>query len=306
MTSPTANSTLRASLYMVIAMASFVSNDTMVKLVGTSMPVGEIVLIRGFMTILFIGAICLHQRAFSALPHMMSKPVMLRASLDLSGTLLFVTALMHMEIANLTAVLQVVPLAVAFLSALILGEQVGWRRLAAIAVGFIGVLLIVKPAPSTFSIYEVMALGIVLSVAFRDIVTKRIPARVPILIVAFANSILITLGGLVLALLQGIDVPEAWQVGYLAIAAVFLSLGYLFMVATLRLGDLSATAPYRYTIMLFAIISGIVVFHEFPDWLSMIGMALVAAAGLYAAQREARLKNTSGTQMPSGRLPIPE
>jgi drug/metabolite transporter (DMT)-like permease len=90
--------------------------------------------------------------------------------------------------------------------------------------------------------------------------------------------------------------PQLWQIGFLACAAVFLGTGYMFMVSTLRLGELSATAPYRYSIVLFAILSGITVFGEYPDGPAYAGMVLVVATGLYAAHREARLKDISRTQ----------
>ena len=155
--------------------------------------------------------------------------------------------------------------------------------------GFVGVLLIVRPSPSTFTIYEVLALGIVFVLAFRDLITKRIPAHIPTFIIALANACFVALGGLVFGLYQGFQKVELWQFGLLCAAAILLATGYMFMVATLRLGELSATAPFRYSNVLFAIILGMVVFSEFPDAVSYAGMALVIAAGIYAAHREAIL-----------------
>jgi len=289
------HTTLRSGLFMVLAMGSFVANDTMVKLVGRSLPVGEIIALRGIMAALFIAAICASQGVLSSFTQLRNKNVLARASLDLIATILFITALMHMQIANLTAVMQAVPLAVALLSVLFLGEKVGWRRSLAIVLGFIGVLLIVKPIPQTLTLYDFFALLVVIAVAVRDLVTRNIPSRVPTLIVALANAIFVTLGGTVLLLFQGHVTPQVWQIAYLAIAAVFLASGYMFMVATLRLGELSATAPFRYTIMIFAIMSGVLVFGEFPDWLAITGMVLIVATGLYAAHREARIRDISQT-----------
>lgn len=283
---------------MVLAMGSFVANDTMVKLVGMSLPVGEIIALRGIMAVLFIAAICAAQGVLASLPQLRNRHVLMRASLDLIATILFISALMHMQIANLTAVMQAVPLAVALLSVIFLNERLGWRRSSAIVLGFIGVLLIVKPAPQAFTIYDVFALLVVAAVAVRDLVTRRIPSRVPTQIVALANAVFVTIGGATLLLFQGHVTPQGWQIAYLAIAAVFLASGYMFMVATLRLGELSATAPFRYTIMIFAIMSGILVFEEFPDWLAIMGMALIVATGLYAAHREAKLKPATGTAVP--------
>jgi drug/metabolite transporter (DMT)-like permease len=291
------NTALRAGLLMVLAMGAFVSNDTMVKIVGQSLPVGEIIMIRGAMALLILTVICIRQRVLGSLMELRNGRVLVRTVLDLIATIAFVTALMHMQIANLTAVLQAVPLAVTLLSVIVLRERVGWRRSSAIALGFIGVLLIVKPSPSNFSVYDLLALLIVVAVALRDIFTRLIPVRIPTYVIALANAACVTAGGGALVMVQGFVAPQVWQLGILALAAVFLSSGYLLMVATLRLGELSVTAPFRYSIMVFAIMSGIFVFGEFPDWLAGMGMILIVATGLYAAHREARLR--SKARMPT-------
>jgi drug/metabolite transporter (DMT)-like permease len=291
------NTAMRAGLFMVLAMASFVSNDTTIKVLGQSLPVGEIIMLRGFMAFILIGAICAWQGLLPEVPKIVTRTVILRNCMDLISTVAFVTALMHMQIANLTAVMQAVPLAVALLSMLFLKERVGPRRMAAIVLGFIGVIMIVKPSVSNFTAFELLALVIVFCVAVRDLITKRIPARIPTFVIALGNAGFVTAGGALLSLYEGVQWPEPWQWGLLAMAAVFLASGYLFMVATLRLGDLSGTAPFRYSIMIFAIISGIAVFHEFPDFIATLGMILIIGSGLYAAHREARL--SSSARMPA-------
>ncbi len=281
------NTALRAGLLMVCAMGSFVCNDTIVKIVGEHLPVGELIALRGIMAMAILTAICAWQGLLPEFSKIRQKNVLMRSTCDLFATISFVTALVHMPIANLTSVMQAVPLAVALLSMLFLGEEVGWRRMIAIVGGFIGVLMIVKPSVSNFSIYEVLALAIVFFVAVRDLLTKTIPARVPVFVVALANAGFVTAGGLALAMWQGFTWPEPWEAGLLALAACFLSAGYLLMVATLRVGELTGTAPFRYSVMVFAIISGILVFGEFPDWIAILGMVLIVACGLYAARREA-------------------
>lgn len=281
------NTALRAGLLMVYAMGSFVCNDTIVKIVGKHLPVGELIALRGVMAMAILTAICAAQGLLGDLPKIRQKNVLMRSTCDLFATIAFVTALVHMPIANLTSVMQAVPLVVALLSMLFLGEEVGWRRMIAIVGGFIGVLLIVKPSVSNVSVYEVLALAIVLFVAVRDLLTKTIPARIPVFVIALANAGFVTVGGAALMLFQGAQRPEAWEVGLLALAACFLSAGYLLMVATLRLGELTGTAPFRYSVMVFAIISGVVVFGEFPDWIAILGMVLIVVCGLYAAHREA-------------------
>jgi drug/metabolite transporter (DMT)-like permease len=286
---PPQNDALRAGLYMVAAMACFILNDTCIKVIGTSLPLGEIISIRGVLSVLVIASICAHQGVLGSVTQVFTPKVIARSLLDVAGTFMFLTALRHMPIANLTAILQSVPLAVVLVSVIFLKEKVGLRRTGAIVAGFIGVVLIVRPTPSTFTVYEVIALGIVFVLAFRDLITKRIPAHIPTFIIALANACFVALGGIIFGLYQGFQRVELWQLGLLCAAALLLASGYLFMVSTLRLGDLSGTAPFRYSNVIFAIILGMAIFGEFPDTISYAGMALIIAAGLYAAHREAKL-----------------
>ncbi len=283
---PPQNQALRASAYMVAAMASFVLNDACIKYIGTSLPLGEIMSIRGFIAVAIIAAFCASQGELRYASHIFSRWVLLRSLLDIAGTIMFLIALMHIPFANLTAILQSVPLVVVLLSVLFLGEKVGIRRVLAIVAGFIGVMLIMRPQSSTFTIYEGLAVGIVLAVAVRDLVTKRIPANIPIFVIALANAGFVTLGGLAIAFTQGFAPVALWQLVLLTLSAALLASGYVLMVATLRLGDLSATAPFRYSSVLFSIVLGMVIFSEFPDAPAYFGMGLIIAAGLYAAHRE--------------------
>jgi drug/metabolite transporter (DMT)-like permease len=219
-----------------------------------------------------------------------NRHVFLRTFFDFVGTLLFITALTHMQIANLTAINQTVPLAVTTLSALILGERIGAARIAAIIIGFAAVLIIVRPNPTTLSLYDGIGFSVVFTIAARDLATRKIPRSIPTLVVALANAALIALGGWLTVALQGFVTPAVWQLALMAFAAVFLALGYMLMVATLRLGDISASAPFRYSVMVFALIAGMVVFHEFPDGWAILGMAMIVATGLVMARREARLQ----------------
>ena len=281
------NNTLRAGLYMVITTACFVAGDTCIKLIGTSLPLGQVIGIIGVVSSVFLFLVCGQQGILKDVPLIFTRTVLLRSLFDTMGSFMFVSALMHMPLANLSAVMQSVPLVVVAVGVIFLGEKAGLSRIAAVIAGFLGVLLIVKPMPQTITIYEFLALGAVIVVAFRDLVTKRIPAHVPLLIIALANAIFISLSGFGVGLLQGFKSVEVWHWALLLGAGLFVTLSYFFIVATVRLGELSATAPFRYSEVVFAIIAGIVVFGEYPDAIAYLGMALVIAAGLFAAHREA-------------------
>ena len=281
------NHTLRAGFYMVITTACFVGGDTCIKLIGTTLNIGEIICLVGLFSTFFLFLICAQQGVLNSAAMILTRMVLWRSLLDVLGSFMFVSALMHMPLANLSSVMQSVPLVVVVVAVIFLGEKAGLARIAAVVTGFAGVLLIVKPSLQTISIYEFLAMGAVVVVALRDLVTKRIPSHVPLLIIALAHAIFVSLSGFGFGLVQGFRDIEAWQLASLAGAGLFVTCGYFFIVATVRLGELSATAPFRYTEVVFAIIAGTLVFNEFPDLLSYVGMALVIAAGLYAAHSEA-------------------
>ena len=194
----------------------------------------------------------------------------------------------------------VIPLCVVVFAVVFLGERAGIERIGAVIVGFIGVILVVKPSLQTFNIYELLALCTVAIVATRDLVTKTIPATVPLMIIALGNAVFVTIGGFFYGLAQGFQNVNGWQFGLLLIAGLLITMGYILIVLTVRLGELSATAPFRYAEVIFAIIAGIVVFNEYPDLLSYFGMALIISAGLYAARHEAvRSRKAAAELMPS-------
>jgi S-adenosylmethionine uptake transporter len=281
------NHTLRAGLYMVITTACFVAGDTCIKLIGTSLPVAQVIGLIGLVSSLFLLLVCGQQGILKTVPLIFTRTVLLRSLFDTMGSFMFVSALMHMPLANLSSVMQSVPLVVVAVGVIFLGEKAGLSRIAAVIAGFVGVLLIVKPSPQTITVYEIFAVGAVIVVAFRDLVTKRIPAHVPLLVIALANAIFISLSGFGVGVVQGFKNVEAWQWALLLGAGLFVTISYFFIVATVRLGELSATAPFRYSEVVFAIIAGILVFGEYPDAISYVGMALVICAGLFAAHREA-------------------
>ncbi len=288
---------LKGGIYMAIAMAGFVSNDTLMKLLSSELPVGTLIFWRGIFASLILFSTLSFNGALSHLPMAASPKVVLRSLTDGIATILFITALVHMPIANLTSISHAAPLVVTALAAIFLKEHVGWRRSTAILVGFLGVLLITRPSSGGFDRYALMGVGVVAGVALRDILTRRIPSSVPAPVVAFANSTLVVVAAVVLAQMEGgLQMPRGHQLLYLAAAGVFLSLGYLFMVHTLRYADVSASAPIRFTGVLWALLSGILVFGEIPNRLALAGIVLIVASGIYTLHREAKLKRLKAAQ----------
>lgn len=278
---------LRGALFMVISMAAFTVNDAIAKFVSDSMNMAQVMLVRGVFASMLVGVIAWQSGALTQLRHALNSMVMLRVAGDAAGTLTFLLALQHLPLANVSAILQALPLAVAMGAALFLGEGVGWRRWLAISVGFIGVLIVVRPGVEGFSVHSLLVLACVLFCAVRDLATRRIPEAIPSLLVSAVTSIAITiLGAALLPAMGGWTPMQPSMVLYLALAAVLVLIGYQFIIMAMRVGDISFIAPFRYTALLWAIALSIMIFGDFPDSAMIMGSAIIVASGLYTLYRE--------------------
>ena len=275
---------------MMLSMAGFVLNDTLMKSLSADLPMFQAIFLRGVVATSLIAGLAWYRRELWYRPGRGAVKVMgLRVIGELGATVCFITALFNMPIANATAILQVMPLAVTLGAALFLGEAVGWRRFSAIFVGFVGVMLIVRPGAEGFTIYSVYALAAVVFLVLRDLTTRRLPIGVPSMFVAVISSIAImTMGGIMSATASWQPVT-LMQLATLALAAVFVLMGYLFGIMTMRVGDIGFISPFRYTILIWAILLGIVVFGDIPDAMTLLGSAIVVLTGLYTFYRERRL-----------------
>ncbi|MEZ5925966.1 MAG: DMT family transporter [Hyphomicrobiaceae bacterium] len=277
-------------LGMLAAMACFVLNDAFVKLVGLKLPIAQIISIRGLFAFAIVLPIAWRFDALRAAHRLLQPTVALRVLGEVSATGLFLLGLVNMPFAEANAVLQFTPLAVTAASALVLGERVGWRRWLAAAAGLAGVLMIIKPGSSAFNWYSVPLLGSVLCVVVRDLATRRIDLGIPTLLITVVSAASVTVFGLFLSVLQPWQPATSKDILYLMGAAVFLVMGYFTITMALRSGEIAAVAPFRYSVVVYAIITGYLIWGEVPDIWAVAGVTIVATAGLYTFHRERRLK----------------
>lgn len=278
---------LRGALYMMVAMVGFAFNDAITKHSSASMNMAQVMLVRGVFASTLVAMLAWRHGAL-ATPRLALHPlVALRALAESGGTLCFLLALAHLPLANVSAVMQALPLAVTMGAALVFGEGVGWRRWLAIVAGFIGVMIVVRPGFEGFSSYSLLALASVVCCVVRDLVTKRIPAVIPTLLVSTTTAMIITiLGALLLVPMGGWTPMSSSDLTLLAIAAVLVLIGYQFVILSMRTGDVSFVAPYRYTALLWSMLLGFGVFGDVPDSAMLLGSAIVVASGLYTFYRE--------------------
>jgi len=278
---------------MTLAMAGYVINDVFIKIAAEDLPLFQAIFIRGFFITAVIGVWVIVRGQVAAIPRVVNPMILTRVAMEALSTAAFLTALTKLPLAPLTAVFQIVPLAVTFVAARLLREPVSIHRAGAVVAGFGGVLLIVKPWSEAFSGWYLLGLVAVALIVVRELVTRRIASDVPSLVVAFGSAVAITAMGLIVSLIAGWGAMDARAVGLLFMAAAFLSLGYVASVVTIRVGELSFSAPFRYTILLFAIILQIVVFREIPDALTFVGSGIIVVAGLWAFAHEQLVLGTT-------------
>lgn len=272
---------------MAVSMAAFTMNDSITKVVAAEMNFGQVMLVRGLFAIVLVATLAWHQGALRPLRTLMIKPVGLRVIGEIGGSLTFMTALANLPLANTSAILQALPLAITLGAALLLNEPVGWRRWSAIVAGFIGVLVIVRPGFSGFSQYSLFALVSVGFCALRDLATRQIPPQLPSLFITLLTTITVTsAGGAIIMPLGGWTPPSSTTLGLQAISAVLLLTGYQCIIMALRSGDISAVAPFRYSALLWAMLLGYLVFGDVPDAMMVTGAAIIVLSGLYAFYRE--------------------
>ncbi len=297
------SSNTRGALLMALSMAGFTINDALTKAVTPFMNVGQIMFLRGVMTTLLVYLIA---RRMGALVHIRSlaQPlVLLRILCETLSTIAYLSALRQMPLANASSILQSLPLAVTLGAALFLREPVGWRRWTAIVVGFMGVLIIIRPGPEGFthaSIYVVLS---VFFAASRDLVTKKIDSAIPSLSVTLSTAAGITLTGAALIVPLGGWQPVGWaNFGTLALASTLLFVGYQAIIMAMRTGEISFIAPFRYMSLLWAVALGMIFFGEVPDAWMMTGAAIVIGSGLYTFYREnkRKIRNPVGQQSRPG------
>lgn len=288
-------------LALMGAMAAFAVNDMLMKLTAQSYPLGEVIMVRGILATLLVGSFVIGLGYVSALRGIFSKLVLTRTACDGAAMVLFTTALIHMPLAELSAINLVSPLLITAAAVLFFAEEVGWRRWLAIIIGFFGTILIIKPTPSAFNAWALLGVATAFVSVARDMITRKLDPGIPSVVISFMAAF----GSMVIGPIMGLF--EEWKgmalrdVGLLAISATFLASGHLMVVTAFRGNvDVAAIAPFRYTLLIWAGLCGYFAFGEVPDRYAIVGSLLIVGSGLYALHREVVRRRAIAAGVPPG------
>lgn len=300
-----ASENTRGIVYMVAACSGFVINDTCVKLASADMSIPQIIVIRSLIALPLVALYCWRQGLIANLFAIRDRFLWLRTAGEIGGTATFLSALARLEITNITAIAQLTPLAVTGGAALLLGERVGIRRWSAIVIGFLAVLLIIRPGMSGFNAWSLMALVSVGFVVLRDLSSRAMPLTIhPLTVTIVSIAALIPLGFAMLPFSEWRPVTLP-ALAYCAASALTLTVAYVLVVQAMRHGEIGVVAPFRYVFLVWAIAIQITVFAVWPDALTLLGSLILVATGLYTVYRERKVKGRRAASQDAAPAALP-
>jgi drug/metabolite transporter (DMT)-like permease len=276
----------RGILAMIFGGAFFVFNDVLVKLATSTIPIGQLLLIRGLFAITLVIGFITVTGNLKNMKAAIKPIVILRATCEVMVTLTYITAIAQLPIGDITSIMQATPIIMTILCAILRIELVDFKRWLAVLIGFAGVLLITQPGGASFTVYSLIALASATFVAIRDLITRRISNEIPPQIVILTTTIFATFGGVILGVGEEWRMPSEVEFVYLGGAAVMVSLGNALMVTAYRNADIAILSPLRYLVVVWAAGTGIFIFGERPGLAAIIGTILVVGSGLFMGYRE--------------------
>ncbi len=286
---PVVGSPIRGIAYMVAALFLLTVGDALTKWVGSSLPVGQVIFFRALFIFIPTMAIVFTSGGLATLKVTDRRGVGTRAVLYCCTTALITTSMILLPLADASALLFAGPLFVTALATPMLGEYVGWRRWTAVLVGFVGVIIMLRPTPDAIQVLAVVPIVAALFSAFRDITTRRISATESSNAIMFWSNV-------VLLAAAALTAPFGWEpmrfadLAQLALLGIIVGVAHWVMIEAYRFGEAAVVSPFKYTAIVWATLLGYFVWGTVPDAFIISGGALVIASGLYILHRETRRK----------------
>ena len=274
-------------LLMLISMAAFAVGDTFVKISGSFLSPSQIMffLISGGLIIFTLIALSKGERlrdrrAFSPI-------LLIRYSAEMLGLVAMIMGLTKIPLSVVGTVTQASPILVAAGAVIFFKEVVSWRRWSSIIIGFFGVVLVIQPTGQSLDYAVIWPVAALVAFSVRDLVTRLTPSDIPSASIATFTMIAAFPFTVAWVFFSGQKFfPSGIEWAIVAGMIILGSIGYLLLITSLRIGDLSAIMPFRYSRIVFLLILGVLVFGERPTLSMLAGSALILISGLYIMWRE--------------------
>ncbi|WP_217897807.1 DMT family transporter [Cobetia sp. QF-1] len=290
----------RGSLFMILAMAAFSVEDMLFKLAADYTSIGILLIMFGLGGMSIFMVLTWRRRETLVPLAIFSRPIFIRVACEITARLCFALAITLTPLSSASAILQATPLVVVLGAALIFGESVSVKRWLAIGVGFIGVLMIVRPGLDSFNAASLFAVISTLGFAGRDLATRGASSTISNVQLGIYGFLALIPAGILFELYQPAPFRFASEAAWLiAGIVVFGVMAYNALTIAMRKGAVSIVTPFRYTRLLFALILGVVVFNETPDAMTLMGASVIILSGIYILTQK-----DSNTVAPITRLDI--
>ncbi|MBU3739255.1 MAG: DMT family transporter [Rhodoferax sp.] len=278
----------RGIRWMTLAMSVFMVNDAIVKTLSVSLPVGQLVLVRGLFAVAFVALVSrgamLRAAAGAPGPIWTRRTiglVILRGVLEGIATLAYIVSLFHLPLPSAASINMAAPLFLTVIAATWLKTPVNPMGWLATMTGFAGVLLIIQPSADSFNAWGWLCLTSTVVQAVRDLMTQRIPPDVPSQAITLVVAMSVTAGGAFIGMWQDFQPLTIQAVALMAGAGLCIAIGYYCLVMATRVGDPTVVAPFRYSGLLLALVLGWLMWDDVPNTMAWLGIALLLSAGAY-------------------------
>jgi len=260
-------------------------SDVLTKWLTAGYPPGQLICLRSLAVLALVLALSAPRRRWTGLRIRNPGAHLVRGVFACAGSFLFVMGIAHVPLANAMSIGFAGPLLITAMAASMLGEQVGWRRWCAVATGFAGVLIILRPGAEGFHWAALVLLAGTVFGSLRDIVTRRISATESSSSLLLTTSACMTAFGL-LSAVHGWNMPSLRDGALLLLSGVLIGSGHFLQIEAFRHAEAGTVVPFRYTALLWAAVLGWLVFGDVPAPSTLAGAALVVASGLFILHRE--------------------
>ncbi len=281
---------LKGMLLMTLAMGLFTLADMNLKLASDHMTTGQLTLGLGIGGTFSFWLMLRHQKQGLFSKVFFEKPVLVRTIGETMATIFIVLALTYSSFTSVTAIIQTLPLLLTLASFLFLGEKVGFHRLSAVLLGFVGMLLIVRPGADGFDAFAILSVLAVLGMTIRDLGSRLAASHhssVRLAVFGTMGQIVAGIGFMLFETTPTWPPSDAWA--YLFGLVITANIAIIVVTKAMRTGEISAVSPFRYTRLFFGMLVGVVVFNDQLDSFMISGCAIILLAGLYVWQRETAL-----------------
>ena len=275
---------------MITSMAFFAVEDSLIKFVTSTIPIGQILIMFGLGGALIFLLVAHFKNEKIMLRDMLLLPMYVRALFEIIGRLFYVLAISLIPLSTATVIIQATPIVVVAGAAILFGEKVGWRRWTAILLGLFGVIVIIQPTAESFSFLSILALIGMIGFAGRDLASRAAPENLSVFILGLHGFIALAFSGLIYTIWDDANfvLIDIDTMGFMIGAVVFGVAAYSCLMKAMRTGEVSAVTPFRYTRLIFGVSLGVFFFNESLNYSTVLGTILIVISGLFILSRNKR------------------